>query len=76
MSLVRSSTYATVERLLATGLPVWLSFRRCRHGVCGVYGEHWGGPKATPSAAPRGASRRWASAHCSSTACRRTTFPG
>jgi SAM-dependent methyltransferase len=24
---------------------VWLSFRRCRHGVCGVYGEHWGGPE-------------------------------
>jgi S-methylmethionine-dependent homocysteine/selenocysteine methylase len=45
LSLVRSSTYATVERLLETGLPVWLSFRRCRHGVCGVYGEHWGGPE-------------------------------
>lgn len=45
LSLVRSSTYATVEALLDTGLPVWLSFRRCRHGVCGVYGEHWGGPE-------------------------------
>jgi S-methylmethionine-dependent homocysteine/selenocysteine methylase/SAM-dependent methyltransferase len=45
LSLVRGSTYATVESLLATGLPVWLSFRRCRHGVCGVYGEHWGGPE-------------------------------
>lgn len=45
LSLVRSSTYSTVERLLGTGLPVWLSFRRCRHGVCGVYGEHWGGPE-------------------------------
>ena len=45
LSLVRSSTYATVEALLATGIPVWLSFRRCRHGVCGVYGEHWGGPE-------------------------------
>ncbi len=45
LSLVRSSTYATVEALLATGLPVWLSFRRCRQGVCGVYGEHWGGPE-------------------------------
>jgi S-methylmethionine-dependent homocysteine/selenocysteine methylase/SAM-dependent methyltransferase len=45
LSLVRSSTYATVETLLDTGLPVWLSFRRCRHGVCGVYGEHWGGPE-------------------------------
>lgn len=38
-------TYATVERLLGTGLPVWLSFRRCRHGVCGVYGQHWGPPE-------------------------------
>jgi S-methylmethionine-dependent homocysteine/selenocysteine methylase/SAM-dependent methyltransferase len=45
LSLVRSSTYATVEALVATGLPVWLSFRRCRQGVCGVYGEHWGGPE-------------------------------
>jgi S-methylmethionine-dependent homocysteine/selenocysteine methylase/SAM-dependent methyltransferase len=45
LSLVRASTYTTVEALLATGLPVWLSFRRCRHGVCGVYGEHWGGPE-------------------------------
>jgi S-methylmethionine-dependent homocysteine/selenocysteine methylase/SAM-dependent methyltransferase len=45
LSLVRTSTYTTVESLLATGLPVWLSFRRCRHGVCGVYGEHWGGPE-------------------------------
>ncbi len=45
LSLVRSSTYATVESLLESGLPVWLSFRRCRHGVCGVYGEHWGGPE-------------------------------
>lgn len=45
LSLVRPSTYDTVERLLAIGLPVWLSFRRCRHGVCGVYGEHWGGPE-------------------------------
>ena len=45
LSLVRSSTYQTVESLLATGVPVWLSFRRCRHGVCGVYGEHWGGPE-------------------------------
>ncbi|HEY8859328.1 MAG TPA: homocysteine S-methyltransferase family protein, partial [Gaiellales bacterium] len=45
LSLVRGSTYATVERLLATGIPIWLSFRRCLHGVCGVYGEHWGGPE-------------------------------
>ena len=45
LALVRDSLYATVEALLATGLPVWLSFRRCRHGLCGVYGEHWGGPE-------------------------------
>jgi S-methylmethionine-dependent homocysteine/selenocysteine methylase/SAM-dependent methyltransferase len=45
LSLVRDSTYATVDHLLATGLPVWLGFRRCRRGVCGIYGEHWGGPE-------------------------------
>jgi homocysteine S-methyltransferase len=45
LSLVRSSTYAAVEALMGAGLPVWLSFRRCRHGVCGVFGEHWGGPE-------------------------------
>jgi SAM-dependent methyltransferase len=22
-----------------------MSFRRCRHGLCGVYGQHWGGPE-------------------------------
>jgi S-methylmethionine-dependent homocysteine/selenocysteine methylase/SAM-dependent methyltransferase len=46
LTLVRDpATFDTVERLLATGLPVWLSFRRCRHGVCGVYGQHWGPPE-------------------------------
>ena len=24
---------------------MWLSFRRCRHGLCGIYGQHWGGPE-------------------------------
>jgi S-methylmethionine-dependent homocysteine/selenocysteine methylase/SAM-dependent methyltransferase len=38
-------TFETVARMLETGLPVWLSFRRCRHGVCGVYGQHWGPPE-------------------------------
>jgi S-methylmethionine-dependent homocysteine/selenocysteine methylase/SAM-dependent methyltransferase len=45
VSLVRPSLFGTVERLLDTGLPVWLSFRRCRHGLCSVYGRHWGGPE-------------------------------
>jgi S-methylmethionine-dependent homocysteine/selenocysteine methylase/SAM-dependent methyltransferase len=46
MTLLRDpGTYETVERLVATGLPVWLSFRRCRHGVCSVYGQHWGPPE-------------------------------
>jgi S-methylmethionine-dependent homocysteine/selenocysteine methylase/SAM-dependent methyltransferase len=45
LSLVGPSTYVTIETLLETGVPVWLSFRRCRHGVCGVYGQHWGGPE-------------------------------
>ncbi|MBA3380509.1 MAG: homocysteine S-methyltransferase family protein, partial [Actinobacteria bacterium] len=43
LTLVRDpEIFETVERLLETGLPVWLSFRRCRHGVCGVFGQHWG----------------------------------
>jgi S-methylmethionine-dependent homocysteine/selenocysteine methylase/methylase of polypeptide subunit release factors len=45
LSLLRPSLMETVEELLGVGLPVWLSFRRCRRGVCGVYGEHWGGPE-------------------------------
>ncbi|HXH87704.1 MAG TPA: homocysteine S-methyltransferase family protein [Gaiellaceae bacterium] len=46
MSLLREDTTArAIEIALGTGLPVWLSFRRCRHGVCGVYGQHWGGPE-------------------------------
>ncbi|ADB52797.1 homocysteine S-methyltransferase family protein [Conexibacter woesei] len=45
LSSVRGSTYGTVETLLETGLPVWLGFQRCRHGLCGVYGQHWGGPE-------------------------------
>jgi S-methylmethionine-dependent homocysteine/selenocysteine methylase/SAM-dependent methyltransferase len=46
MTLIRDElTFATVEVMLATGLPLWLSFRRCRQGVCGVYGQHWGGPE-------------------------------
>lgn len=45
LSVVRPSLYSTVESLLATGVPVWLSFRRCPHGLCGVFGQHWGGPE-------------------------------
>jgi len=46
MSLIRDGlTLPAVELMLETGIPVWLSFRRCRHGVCGVYGQHWGGPE-------------------------------
>lgn len=46
LSLIRKNlTFPAVEMMLQTGLPVWLSFRRCRHGVCGVHGQHWGGPE-------------------------------
>ena len=45
-TLIREpATFEMVELLLETGLPVWLSYRRCRHGVCGVYGQHWGPPE-------------------------------
>ncbi|HWI21207.1 MAG TPA: homocysteine S-methyltransferase family protein [Baekduia sp.] len=45
LSVVRPSLYSTVESLLGTGVPVWLSFRRCPEGLCGVFGQHWGGPE-------------------------------
>jgi homocysteine S-methyltransferase len=46
MTLVRDGlTFAAVEAIVASGVPVWVSFRRCRHGVCGVFGQHWGGPE-------------------------------
>jgi S-methylmethionine-dependent homocysteine/selenocysteine methylase/SAM-dependent methyltransferase len=45
LAVVGPTLHATVEALMAIGLPVWLSFRRCRHGLCGVYGQHWGGPE-------------------------------
>src|SRR4051794_30912217 len=46
MTLVRDGlTFGAVEALVASGVPVWVSFRRCRHGVCGVFGQHWGGPE-------------------------------
>jgi S-methylmethionine-dependent homocysteine/selenocysteine methylase len=46
MTLIRDpATFDTIDLLRETGLPVWLSFRRCSHGVCGVYGQHWGPPE-------------------------------
>jgi homocysteine S-methyltransferase len=45
MSLIQDVTFRGVETLVESGFPVWLSFRRCRHGLCGVFGQHWGGPE-------------------------------
>ena len=46
LTLIREpETFDTLELLLELGFPVWLSFRRCRHGVCGVFGQHWGPPE-------------------------------
>ena len=39
------------------GLPVWLSFRRCRHGLCGVYGAALGRPGGRRVRARRAALR-------------------
>jgi S-methylmethionine-dependent homocysteine/selenocysteine methylase/SAM-dependent methyltransferase len=45
LSLVRPSLFSTVQALLDAHVPVWMSFRRCRQGLCGVFGQHWGGPE-------------------------------
>jgi S-methylmethionine-dependent homocysteine/selenocysteine methylase/SAM-dependent methyltransferase len=46
ITLIRNGlTFGAIEALVESGVPVWVSFRRCRHGVCGVFGQHWGGPE-------------------------------
>jgi homocysteine S-methyltransferase len=45
LSVLRPSLFEVVEALRDTSIPLWLSFRRCPHGLCGVYGQHWGGPE-------------------------------
>ena len=45
LAVIGPTLHATVEALLSIGLPVWLSFRRCRLGPCSVHGQHWGGPE-------------------------------
>lgn len=40
-----NQTKAAIEMIIDSGIPLWLSFRRCRHGVCGIYGQLWGGPE-------------------------------
>lgn len=43
--MTESRTKIAIEMLIQFGIPVWLSFRRCRHGVCGIHGQLWGGPE-------------------------------
>jgi len=38
-------TMPVIEALIAEGWPVWVSFRRCRQGACGIHGQLWGGPE-------------------------------
>jgi homocysteine S-methyltransferase len=45
LAVLTPTLEATVAALVAMDLPVWLSFRRCREGLCGVHGQHWGGPE-------------------------------
>ena len=46
LSLVEDNyTLEAIQKVLDFGLPVWVSFRRCRKGVCGIHGQLWGGPE-------------------------------
>ena len=46
VSLIEDNlTIPTIEMLIDLGWPVWVSFRRCRKGVCGIHGQLWGGPE-------------------------------
>jgi S-methylmethionine-dependent homocysteine/selenocysteine methylase len=43
LSVIRPSLFTAVSQLCSLGLPLWLSFRRCRDGLCGPSGHHWSG---------------------------------
>ena len=43
LTVLRPSLYRALSYLGSLGLPVWLSFRRCREGLCGPGGQHWAG---------------------------------
>jgi S-methylmethionine-dependent homocysteine/selenocysteine methylase len=45
LSVLRPSLFEVVDALSEASIPLWLSFRRCPHGLCGVYGQHWSGPE-------------------------------
>jgi S-methylmethionine-dependent homocysteine/selenocysteine methylase/SAM-dependent methyltransferase len=55
LSVIRPSLFVAVSQLRSLGLPLWLSFRRCRDGLCGPSGHHWSGdePDRLGSAARR-----------------------
>ena len=38
-------TREALELIIGSGIPVWLSFRRCQRGLCGIYGQLWGEPE-------------------------------
>ncbi len=46
LSLIEDNlTVDAIKMVMDSGLPVWVSFRRCRKGVCGIHGQLWGGPE-------------------------------
>lgn len=46
LSLIEDNlTFEAIQTLIDSGFPVWVSFRRCRKGVCGIHGQLWGGPE-------------------------------
>ena len=38
-------TQDAIQLLIENDWPVWVSFRRCRQGACGIHGQLWGGPE-------------------------------
>ena len=38
-------TQEAIRLLIENDWPVWVSFRRCRQGACGIHGQLWGGPE-------------------------------
>jgi release factor glutamine methyltransferase len=41
LTVLRPSLYRAISDLRSLGLPLWLSFRRCSEGLCGIGSQHW-----------------------------------
>ena len=60
LSLIEDNlTFEAIRALIDSGFPVWVSFRRCRKGVCGIHGQLWVVLRVTALAGWLDPSKKW-----------------